>query len=125
MKNLKLCKVVCALVMALVTSNIPNLALAGGITGARSEMISARAVLTEITRAEAEHDIRAYLQKTQVRGELVKQGIAPDEVSDRLASLSEQEIQQLASQVREARAGGEILMAILIVVLIVYLVQRI
>lgn len=41
-------------------------------------------------------------------------GLSADEVDSRLASLSDQEIRQLPGQVSEARAGEDILVAILL-----------
>ncbi len=113
------------LLMAFLMSNIPNVVLAELSSNANHQMIPTSAVLAELTRAEAETEVRGYLQKSEVQSELLKQGLSSDEISARLASLSEQEMRQLSSQVREARAGGDILVAILIVVLIIYLIKRI
>lgn len=111
--------------MAILISNIPNVVLADSLISSKSEMISTSTVLADITRAEAEKNIRDYLQKSEVQSELIKQGVSPDEVSARLANLSEQEIKQLSGQVKEARAGGDILVAVLLVVLILILIKRI
>jgi len=111
--------------MALLVSNIPNVVLAESLNNSKNEMISTSTVLAEATRAEAEENIRDYLQKSEVQSELIRQGVAPDEVSVRLANLSEQEIRQLSGQVKEARAGGDILVAVLLVVLIIYFIKRI
>lgn len=125
MINPKLKKIVCATFMALVVSNIPNVVLAESLNISKNEMISASTALSEITRSEAENNIREYFQKSKVQNELIRQGVSPDEVSERLASLSEQEIKQFSSQIKEARAGGDFLVAILLVVLIIYLIKRI
>lgn len=125
MINPKPRKFVCAVFMAVLVSNIPNVVLAESLNDSENEMISASTVLAEATRAEAEEHIRDYLQKSEVQSELIRQGVSPDEVSVRLANLSEQEIRQLSGQVKEARAGGDILVAILLVVLIIYFINRI
>lgn len=114
-----------ALFMAILISNIPNVVLAENLIRSKNEMISTSTVLAEITRTEAEKNIRDFLQKSEVQSELIKQGVSPDEASARLANLSEQEIQQLSGQVKEARAGGDILVAVLLVVLIIYFIKRI
>ncbi len=111
--------------MAFVMSNVPNVLMADGISGSKAEMISAGQVLEEITRAQAERNVRDYLEKTAVQNELLKNGISSDEAIARLSILSEQEIRQLSGQVNEARAGGDILIAILLVVLIIYFAKRI
>lgn len=110
--------------MAFLISPIPNVALAEGIMNHQG-MISTSTVLADVSRAEAEKEVRDYLQNSEVQAALIKQGLSADEASARLASLSEQEIRQLSGQVKEARAGGDILVAILIVVLIIFLIKRI
>ena len=110
--------------LAVLMSHIPNVALADVVIQ-KQEMISAGSVLADISREEAAKEVKNYLSKTEVQAELMKHGLTADEVSTRLASLSKQELQQLAGQVQEARAGGDILVTILIVVLIIYLIKRI
>ncbi len=124
MKILKLRKATCAVSMSFLMTQIPDVVLAESVAQARSEMISTSMVLAEMTRVEAETTIRDYLQKSEVQSELLKQGLSNDEVSARLANLSEQELRQISGQIKEARAGGDILFTILIVVLIIFLIKR-
>ena len=118
-------KIVGAFLMSFLISPIPNVALAEGMMQSQQGMISTSSVLADVSRNEAEKEIRDYLQTSEVQASLIKQGLSSDEVSMRLASLSEQEIRQLSGQVKEARAGGDILIAILVVVLIIFLIKRI
>ncbi len=118
-------KKICVYGMVTLMSHIPNVVMADEMISARNEMISTNMVLANMSRAEAEQEVNAYLQKDEVRAQLLKQGVSADEVSSRLASLSEQEIRQLSGQIQKAQAGGDILMAILIVVLIIFLIKRI
>lgn len=111
--------------MAFVMSNVPNVLMADTVSGPQAEMISASKVLGEITRTQAERNVRDYLEKSEVKNELLKNGISSDEAIARLSILSEQEIRQLSGQVNEARAGGDILLAVLLVVLIIYFAKRI
>jgi hypothetical protein len=113
----------CVLTMSLLISNLPNVALAEKISS--EKMISAEAVLAGMTRAEAEKNVLDYLQRNEVQSELVKHGVAPDEAAARLASLSDAEVNQLAMQAKKAQAGGDILVAVLLVVLIIYFAKRI
>ena len=118
-------KSVCALTMAVVMSNVPNVVMAESAVAAQNQMISTSAVLEELSRTEAEQNVRDYLQRSEVQAELVKRGVSADEAASRLASLSEREIKQLSTQVQQAQAGGDILLAILLIVLIIFLVKRI
>lgn len=129
MENLSLTKVAGSLSMAFIMSSVPNVVLADKLSSSSVEMIPSSVVLHEISRAEgrleAEAEVRSFLQKSEVQSELAKQGLSAHEISARLASLSEQELQQLHGQVKEARAGGDLLVTVFLVVLIIYFIQRI
>jgi len=118
-------KQICIGVMSVMMSHIPNVVLADELIAEHNEMISTGMVLANESRADAEQQINDYLQNANVRAELLKQGVSPDEVSSRLASLSEQEIRQLSTQIKSAQAGGDILFTVLIIVLIIFLIKRI
>lgn len=100
-------------------SNLPAVAFAD------QAMISTSTVVAKMDRAQAEKDVQNFLNEENVRKALIERGVSPDEVSSRLASLSETELKQLSGQVQQARAGGDILIAILIIVLIIFLIKRI
>lgn len=114
-----LLKSVC-LVLSLQLSHIPATMASSSELG----MISTSSVVMELDRAQAEQKVRDYISRDDVKSALLKQGVAPDEVTSRIASLSETELKQLAGQIEEARAGGDILITILIVVLIIYLIKK-
>ena len=103
--------------MCLLMSNLP------AVAGTNQSMISTNVVVAELDRTQAEQKINDYLTRSDVRAALIDRGVSPDEVSSRLASLSESELRGLSMQVEQARAGG-ILVTILIVVLIIFLIKR-
>lgn len=107
--------------MALMMSNLPQLAAAETLPA----LIPTSVVVGELSRQQAEQNLQDLLSKDEVRDQLVKNGVSPDEASQRIASLSDVELKQLHTQVEQARAGGDILFTILIVVLIIFLVKRI
>lgn len=115
----------CAATMAVLMSNIPNVVFAETAMNSPSPMISATTVVQGLTRAQAMANVQGFLNKPEVKQELVKRGLSEKEAELRLASLSESELRQLSGQVDEARAGGDILITILIVVLIIFLIKRI
>ncbi|MGE3975408.1 MAG: PA2779 family protein [Bdellovibrionales bacterium] len=88
-------------------------------------MISATSVAEHLTRVQAQEKLDNFLKRTDVREQLMAYGLSAEEASKRMASLSELELRQLAGQVEEARAGGDILIAVLVVVLIIFLIKRI
>ncbi len=124
MKLSSLTKTFTIAAMTILMSHIPDVVLAETVTTSR-QMISAGSVLADITRENAQKDVENYISKTEVQSELMKHGLTADEVNSRLASLSDQEMRQLSGQVQQARAGGDILITVLVVILIIYLIQRI
>jgi hypothetical protein len=112
-------KVSCCLSLSLLMTDIPALA------AANSSMISTSSVVAQLDRGQTEAKLHDLFNRSDVQKAMVERGLSPDEVSSRLASLSEAELRQLSSQVEYAKAGGDILVAILIVVLIIYFIKRI
>jgi len=125
MKTPNTLRTACAITMAVLMSNIPNVVFAETAVNSASPMISATTVVQDLTRAQAMANVQSFLNKPEVKQELVKRGLSEKEAEMRLASLSESELRQLSGQVDQARAGGDILITILIVVLIIFLIKRI
>lgn len=112
-------KFFCTFLMSLMLSNVPAVALAEG------QMISTSSFVSSLNRGQAEQRVQDFLTDAKVRQQLIDRGVSPDEVSQRVASLSDAELKQLSGQVEQARAGGDILITILVVVLIIFLIKRI
>jgi len=105
-------------------TSLPHIAVAEAAKG----MIPTVEVVEELSRADALLKVQGYLNLPELKQSLLKQGLAPEEVSNRIASLSTSELNQLAVQMDQAKYGGDvtgILIVVLLVVLIIYLVRRI
>lgn len=107
-------------IMALIFSSMPQLVLAE--SAQTFNMISTSDVVSEMT---LNSEVEELLNNSEVQKQLVANGLTQEEATKRLAALSPAEMNQLSLQIQEARAGGDILFTILIVVLIIFLVQRI
>ncbi len=114
-------KFFCVTALSFSLSNTPAFAAAAAHD---FKLITTAEVVDEVSRAQKEQQVKDFLSRSDVRDQLIKHGVNADEASMRVASLSEQELNQLSTQVDEARAGGNILVAILLIVLIIYLVKR-
>ncbi|QAU33707.1 PA2779 family protein [Janthinobacterium sp. 17J80-10] len=68
--------------------------------------------------------VASFLSRDDVRKSLEAQGVDPQAAIERIATLSDQEVQQLAARIDNAPAGGDIL-GILFTVFIVLLVTDI
>ncbi len=119
MKLPKPFRIACCFLMSLLMTDIPAFALG------KVAMISTSAALVESDRTEALTKIQEYLKRADVQKALIARGLSPDEASLRLASLSESELRQLSKGVEYAQAGGDILLTILLIVLIIFLIKRI
>lgn len=107
-------------VMAFIFSSMPQLALAE--SAQTFNMVSTSSVVSDMTLSS---EVEELLNNSEVQKQLVANGLTQEEATKRLAALSPAEMNQLSLQIQEARAGGDILFTILIVVLIIFLVQRI
>lgn len=111
-------------VLSLSLSHLPNVVLAETIQ-AQKKMISTTEVLENFDRKLAQEKIANYLNQKDVEQKLVEQGVSVAEAKARVMSLSDQELQNLSQQVDKAQYGGDILVTILLIVLIIYLIKRI
>lgn len=111
-------------VLSLSLSHLPNVVLAETIQ-AKTKMISTTEMLEKFDRQVAQEKVANYLSQKDVELKLVEQGVSLAEAKARVMSLSDQELQNLSQQVDKAQYGGDILVTILLVVLIIYLVKRI
>lgn len=119
--NLKLSSRAVAVFMSAIMTNVPYLAWADALQ-APTEMVSTATVVEQMNRSEIEQKVQNFLSQNEVRSEFVKRGVSPDEVTARIASLSDQELKQLSAQMDQAQYGGDALVGILVVVVLVLLI---
>jgi len=92
------------------------------IIPARAAIVGTDEIVSSATSARATVD--AFLAREDVRAEMKRLGVSPDEAAARVRSLSDEEVERIAGRIDELPAGGllvEIVGAILIVVLILIL----
>lgn len=95
---------------------------------AATGMISTTEVVGQMTRAESQARVAEVLKRDDIQQELIKLGISPEEANRRLAGLSDEEAQKLATDIQAAQAGasvGGVLVLVVLVLLIIYLAKRI
>lgn len=110
-------------ILSLSLSHLPQVVFAETIQA--HKMISTFEVLEKFDRKIAQGKVAAYLNQQQIEQKLTDQGISVAEAKARISSLSDIELQNLSQQIDKAEYGGDILVTILLVVLIIYLVKRI
>lgn len=113
-------KIFCSFMMAFILTEIPSLA-----TAQASRMIPTAVVAQELGRKDQQRELQEWFNRDKVKKELESRGVSADEAQNRLAQLSDTELNQLHGQMVKAKAGGDLLVAILLIVLIIYFVKRI
>ena len=92
----------------------------GNIQIAQAALVSSEQVAQSAGIANAEQDrqrIYAALAREDVRNELVKRGVDPMQVEQRVAALTDEEASAMADQIENAPAGG-IIGAIVLIFLV-------
>ncbi len=110
-------------VLSLSLSNLPQVVFAESVQA--NKMISTTEVLAQFDRKAAQEKVADYIHQQNVEKRLIEQGVSADEAKQRIASLSDAELQNLSHQIDKAQYGGDILVTVLLIVLIIYLVKRI
>jgi L-fucose isomerase-like protein len=93
----------------------------GMVQTAQAAMVSSAQVAQAAGVNQVEQDrerIMATLSRTDVQEELVKRGVNPAEVKDRVAALTDEEVSLMAEQMDSAPAGGSIVGAIVLIFLV-------
>lgn len=110
MKNLK--EVLAGLlVTALMMSSIP----------AQAGMVGTEQMLAQDARAQSLNTVQTFMAGEQVAAQFEAWGVAPDMVEARVAALSEAELQELATSIQTQPAGGDglVIVGIVFVVLLI------
>ena len=74
---------------------------------AQAALIGADAVAAAQSRQDAEQKIQTALARDDIGSTLEKLGVSKDEVRDRVAALSEEEINALSDRIDRLPAGGD------------------
>lgn len=104
------------LIAALVLASLPVVAAPTAPQG--MDLVSTQSVLAG-DRAGADRErINEILARADVQDQLLKQGVNPADVEDRVAALSDTEAQQMAQQLEELPAGAGVIGALFAVFII-------
>jgi len=87
---------------------------------ARAEMVGTAQLLSADARADKEAQVRNFLARDDVRKQLEAMGVDQKAAQERVASLTDSELQQLDQEIAKAPAAGDA--GILIVLGVVFLV---
>lgn len=81
-------------------------------------------VISESASADKRAEVMALLHRDDVRQKLVDYGVSPQEAQERVASMTESELAELARNIDDMPAGaGGIVLVLVLVILIILLVR--
>ena len=115
-------KALICIVMAVFMSNLPHVAFAESAGPQANQMIPTSVVVDQLSRAESVANITELLSREEAQEQLQKFGLSREEVSNRLASLSDSEIRDLTKQIDQAKFGGDAIVGVLVIVVLVLLI---
>lgn len=110
------------IVTFLVSLSLLFTTLAGGVNAA---MVGTETAVNNEQRAEQISEIKAWMSQDQVRSQLVAMGVDPENATERVASMTSEELQVLHGEIEELPAGAglvEVIGLVFIVLLILELV---
>ena len=114
-------------VLTLAMIEVPFELNAGG--AAAGEMISTRDSVAFLMEIQTRQKVLDYMNRADVQRELIKNGVAPQEATMRVASLSSAELHRLSDQIDQAQYGGDVIVislgTVLLVILILLLIGRV
>ena len=106
---------VAVLAASLFVSSVQSAAYAG--------VISTQEYLTAVDREATRARIDAVLAREEVRSKLEQYGVDPAVTDARLAALTDQELEQLATDLENVPAGGSVLAVVGIVFLVLLILE--
>lgn len=105
----------------LVFTLIAHLGWAGFIPAAQAGLVATESALALEQRQVRLERLNAALLREDIRGEMLRLGVAPSQVQERLSGLTDQELQQIEGELDALPAGGNVV-AVIGVLFIVLLI---
>jgi hypothetical protein len=85
-------------------------------------MIGTEELMNNPETQAARATVRAFMERRDVQDILIARGIDPLEARARLNSLSDAEVQTIAAKIDELPAGGSVVGAVIIIIVVAFLV---
>jgi len=95
----------------------------GVLPGAQAAILGTDTLLQLDQRAERLGRVNSLLIREDVRMEMLKLGVNPEQVQDRLAALTDQELQEIEGRLSQLPAGGNLAAAIGVVFVILIILE--
>lgn len=107
----------------LVMTLIAQLVWVGFLPAAQAGLVATEAALALEQREGRLERINAALLRDDVRAEMLRLGVAPSQVQERLAALTDQELQRIDGELDSLPAGGNVAAAIGIAFIVLIILE--
>ena len=96
---------------------------------AHAGMIPTSEAVADLVRTQNLAKVDSFLQRREVQNELIKRGVTPEEARQRIAALSNFELQKIAGNIDTAPVGADPVVVIslttlLLIIIIILLIRR-
>jgi hypothetical protein len=92
---------------ALLAGALTSMLLLCSASPLQADMVGTRQLLSADARAEQETQVRQFLSREDVRQQLEAMGVDAQAAQDRVAALTDSELQQLSQNIATAPAAGD------------------
>lgn len=92
-------------------------------TPVRADMVGTHSLLTQDARATQMVEIQRFLGRDDVREQMQSLGVDPVKAGERVAAMTDSELQQVAQHIQNMPAGGSDAGLLLLVILILLLLE--
>lgn len=104
------------------TMAVTMLMTAMPINIARADMVTTDQVIEELSVADARTRVMSFVLREDVGRQLTMLGVEPEEAARRVASLSDDEIEEIAGRLDELPAGQSAVGAVVGAIVVIFLV---
>ncbi|MEM7021270.1 MAG: PA2779 family protein [Pseudomonadota bacterium] len=111
-----------AMMVVLLVSTLPHGLAQAALIGTDQLIAAGQAALPADAAALERRKVEAFVQREDVRAQMIGFGVDPSEASARIASLSDAEIHQIAGQIDKLPAGQGVIVAVVGAAVFIFLV---
>ena len=107
----------------LVFTLIAHLGWIGFLPAVQAGIVATQSALALEQRQGRLDRINAALMREDVRGEMLRLGVAPSEVQERLAALTDEELQRIEGELEALPAGGSVIAVVGVVFIVLIILE--
>jgi hypothetical protein len=92
------------------------------VMGAQAAMLGTDTLITATQSQQSITELQQLLERQDAQQQLLALGVSPEQVRERVASLSDSELARINQGIDTLNAGGESVLGILLVIFIVFVI---